>query len=244
MVFKFTSTGLRLAVGINDGTINIYDTQSKELLTTTAIEDLQVRALAYSPNNQELAIGCTDGVVVFWDSHSDEPGHTLKFGTAAVRCVSYSPWKDWFAFGDNDNRVLLCRCHPSQSDSSDMEASWYVVYVVEGFLGLVTDIVWNPAVRNEFVTGSCDRSVRVWRTLEGVDGGDGPVSVELVWGSNIGMLSAPGMRLDGIVALDAGSRRLLKQRGAVGDILAFERDEADVGPGGVLEGTGEVKLKE
>ncbi|KAF9119466.1 hypothetical protein BGX30_003819 [Mortierella sp. GBA39] len=235
MVLTFTSTGLQLAVGVNDGMVNIYDTQSKELLTTTTIEDQEVRALAYSPNNQELAIGCADGVVVFWDPQSDEPGHTLNFRAGTARCITYSPWKDWLAFGDQETRVHLCRRSQSQSESSDMEASWCVVHVFEGFLHWVTNITWNPVVRNEFATGSYDRSVRVWRILEGDDGGDGSVSVELVWGSNIAMLGAAGMRLDGVVGLDAGSRRLLMQRGAVGDVLTFEMDEAVVGSDSVLE---------
>ncbi|KAF9119286.1 hypothetical protein BGX30_003943 [Mortierella sp. GBA39] len=239
IAFTFTSTGLRLAAGINDGTVNIYDTQSKELLTTTTLEDQGVSALAYSPDNQELAIGGTEGAIVFWDTQLDERGHTLNFGAAAVRCITYSPWVDWLAFGDEDMSVHLCRRRQSQSESSDMEASWCVVYVVEGFLYWVRDIAWNPVVRNEFVTGCHDRSVRVWRILEGGDGGDGSVSVELVWGSSIGMLGAAGMMLDDVVGLDAGSRRLLKQRGAVGDFLALEKDEADVGSDGVLDVAGE-----
>ncbi|KAK3820668.1 MAG: hypothetical protein JOS17DRAFT_777715 [Linnemannia elongata] len=108
-----------------------------------------------------------------------------------------------------------------------MEASWCVVYAVEGSLSWVRDLAWNPVVRNEFVTGCQGRSVRVWRILEGDDDGDDSVTVELVWGSNIGMLGAAGMRLDGVVDLDADSRRLLKQRGAVGDVLGFDMDEAD-----------------
>ncbi|KAK3820728.1 MAG: WD40-repeat-containing domain protein [Linnemannia elongata] len=210
IALTFTSTGLRLALGINDGMVNVYDTQSKELLTATTIEDQGVSALAYSPNNQELAIGGTAGAVFFWDpSQSDEPGYTLNGGPAAVRSISYSPWKDWLAYGDEGMKVHLCRRRLTQSESSDMEPSWSVVYVVEGFLQA---------------------------TMVGDDGGDTSVTVELVWGSNIGMLGAVGMRLDGVVGLDAGSRRLLEQRGAVGDFLS---DEADVGSDGVLEVAGE-----
>ena len=125
-----------------------------------------------------------------------------------------------------------------------MEPSWCVVSVVEGFLGWIRAIDWNPVVQNEFVTGCQDRSVRVWRILDGDNGGNGSVSVELVWGSNICMLSAAGIKLDGVVGLDAGNRRLLIQRGAVGDFLAFERDQKDVGSDGVLKVAGEVGLKE
>ncbi|KAF9280009.1 hypothetical protein BGZ88_012426 [Linnemannia elongata] len=235
MALTFTSTGLRLAVGFDDGTVKIYDTQSKELLTTTTTENKGVSALAYSPNDQELAIGCFDGVAVFWHPELEVPGNTLHFGTAAVNCITHSPWKDWLTFGGYDMRVHLCQRHQSQSESSDMEALWCVVSVVEGFLDWVWDVAWNPVVRNEFVTGCMDRSVRVWRILESDDGGDGSVSVELVWGSSIGMLGAVGMRLDGVVGLDAGNLKLLRQRGAIGEFSAFEKDEADVGSGSVLD---------
>lgn len=91
------------------------------------------------------------------------------------------------------------------------------VFVVEGFLDLVNDIVWNPVVPLESVTGSRDSFVRVWRILEGNNNDE--VSVDLVWGSNIGTLVASGMRLDGVTGLDAVSRKLLTQRGAVDDSL-------------------------
>ncbi|KAK5797127.1 WD40-repeat-containing domain protein [Linnemannia elongata] len=240
----FTSTGLRLAVGINDRTVNIYDTQSKELLTTKTIEDPGVKALAYSPNNQELAISCFNGVVLFLDPEDDKPGYTVTLGTAPLHRISYSPWEDWLVFGNLDHRAHLCRRRQSQLGLDDTEGSWCYVYVVDRFLSFIMDIAWNHVVRNEFVTGCMDRSVRVWRILEDDDGGNGSVSADVVWGTNIGMLVAAGMMLDSVVGLDAGNRRLLKQRGAVGDTLDFERDEADVESDGVVEVAGEVGLKE
>ncbi|KAF9128322.1 hypothetical protein BG015_004357, partial [Linnemannia schmuckeri] len=169
---------------------------------------------------------------------SGEPGYNLDFGSAAVRCISYSPWNDWMAFGDEDSRVHLC-----SRQSSGMETLWSIVFVLEGFLDWIRDIAWNPVVQHEFVTGCQDRSVRVWRILESKDDGDDSVSVDLVWASNIGMLGASGMRLDGVVGLDINNRRLLKQRGAVGDSLIFEGDGVDPGFDGTWEGAEEVGLE-
>lgn len=75
-----------------------------------------------------------------------------------------------------------------------------VAFSAKGFLNLISDIAWNSVTPLEFVTGSYDRSVRIWRISESSDGDT--VSVDLVWSSNIGILGAFGVLLEGVVGLD------------------------------------------
>jgi hypothetical protein len=79
----------------------------------------------------------------------------------------------------------------------------------------------------EYVAGCDDRTVHVWRTSEGDDGS--VLSVDNVWGSNIGILGALGMQLDGVVNLDSDNRRLLLQHGSINGFLTSERDGGNVG---------------
>lgn len=218
----FSPTGSLLAVGDPDGTVNVYDTKTRTRLTTTKIKDENFGALAFSPNGQELALGGEDRIY-FWDLQSKKPGHKQDIHYFGIGCMSYSPCGKWIAFGEEEkSSIQLCR----RRRVNDL-TSWRHVAVVEGSLDFINSIVWNPVTPLEFVTCSMDRSVRVWRISEGKDGGGGAVSVDLVWGSNIGMLGASGMRLEGVVGLDAISQKLLKQRGAVGGALSSKGVEVD-----------------
>ncbi|KAG0054702.1 hypothetical protein BGZ89_002566, partial [Linnemannia elongata] len=215
-----------LAVGDWDGTVNVYDIQTRAVLTTTTLDDDAVFSLAYSPNGQELAVGI-DGAILFWDLQSKEPGDKLKLNDYGVHPIVYSPCGEWIACGDGYCSLQLCRRQSSEKNT------WRCVSVVKGFLMEVVAIAWNPVVPLEFVTGSQDRSIRVWRISDSNDGG--VVSVEMVWGSNVGVLGASGMRIDDVIGLDAESRRLLIQRGAVDGNSVSKEDESNPSSGGVVK---------
>ncbi|KAG0288350.1 hypothetical protein BGZ96_007854 [Linnemannia gamsii] len=219
----FSPTGFELAVGDAEGRVCVYDTQTKKKLKWTVFEEDKVSALAYSPNGQELAIG-VDSYLSLWDQNQETPVRYLEYSCIGrVYCIAYSPCERWIAFAPTEEAtVRLCR-----RELSDMEA-WSDVAIVEGSRNTISAIAWNPVVPLMFVTGSADRSVRVWRISESL-GDSGAVSVDMVWGSNIGVLSAFGMVLEGIIGLDAVSRKLLIQCGAVDDTLISEADETDPG---------------
>ncbi|KAG0310380.1 hypothetical protein BGZ97_012604 [Linnemannia gamsii] len=150
--------------------------------------------------------------------------------------LAFSPTGSQLAVGDKKATVSVydtCTKELLASTTVEGERVSALAYSPNGQeLGsrdIVRSIAWNPVVPLEFVTGCQDRSVRVWRISESSDG-CGAVSVDLMWASNIGMLSASGMTLDGVIGLDVDSRKILKQRGAVGDVLTIEGDGAGDSP--------------
>ncbi|KAF9271480.1 hypothetical protein BGZ88_006090, partial [Linnemannia elongata] len=85
----------------------------------------------------------------------------------------------------------------------------------------VLDIAWNPIVPMEFVTGSMDESVRVWRVSSDGEG----VVVNLLWGTNLAVLHAAGLMLKGTTGLGPMQKKLLIQCGAVSNLTGMNSEE-------------------
>ncbi|KAH7056574.1 WD40-repeat-containing domain protein [Linnemannia elongata] len=172
-----------------------------------------VTTMTYSSCGRWLLSACLDKAVRLWDLHEDgsapgQGGHVFE-----ISALAYSPCGTWIASGSMDETVRLWH------RQSEEENTWSCVSVVRGFFGFIRDIAWNPVVPMEFVTACKDGSVRVWGVSPGVEG-EGvskgqAVEVRFLWGSDLGILCAADMKLEGVVGLDLMNRRLLVQRGAV-----------------------------
>ncbi|KAG0055751.1 hypothetical protein BGZ89_002284 [Linnemannia elongata] len=171
----------------------------------------------YSPDGQRIVLGTEASRVLIWDLKSDEPGVKLEGHTDEVYSVAYSPCGKWILSGSRDKTLRLW--------SGDVDM-WSCVAVVRGCPEPVTSVAWSPVVPLEFVTGSNDGSVRVWRILSAEAG---EASVHMHWGSHIGRLCVADLTFKGAVGLSPIYRKLLVQRGAIGDSLLPKSDEAEEG---------------
>ncbi|KAG0067851.1 hypothetical protein BGZ89_005586, partial [Linnemannia elongata] len=226
----FSPTGHQLAVGFTTGTVSLFDpvsmalvVASKKKLQAGGRDDRRL-VLKYSPSGRQLAMGTAAGSIYLWnvaqsaaegDTEKEEPGVLVQLldGPQEISALAYSPCGTWIASGSMDETVRLWY------RQSEEENTWSCVSVVRGFFGFIRDIAWNPVVPMEFVTACKDGSVRVWGVSPGVEGGgvskgEG-VEVRFLWGSDLGILCAADMKLEGVVGLDLMNRRLLVQRGAV-----------------------------
>ncbi|OAQ23073.1 WD40 repeat-like protein, partial [Linnemannia elongata AG-77] len=66
-----------------------------------------LKALAYSPNDQQLAIGGSDNSIYLWDGQSQEPGIKLDGHSTTIQSIIYSPCAQWIASGSKDRTVQL-----------------------------------------------------------------------------------------------------------------------------------------
>ncbi|KAG9069576.1 hypothetical protein KI688_010480 [Linnemannia hyalina] len=157
----------------------------------------------YSPDGQRLVLGTEASSIMLWDLQSYRPHFKLEGHTGAVLSVAYSPCGKWILSSSQDKTVRLW--------SGEVD-SWSCVAVVSGCSEAVKSVAWNPVVPMEFVTGSDDGSVRVWR-ISGAETGD--VSIRMRWSSYIGQLYVVGLTFKGAVGLSSLSKKLLVQRGAI-----------------------------
>ena len=184
----FSATGDLLAVGAWDGTIWLFDTQSKSLVTYSSIyDDLEV--MSFSPDGQQLAVGTFDALIYLRSLQSEERDIELRGHTKKVTCIAYSPCGEWIASGSDDKTVRVWHRWRPPGEAEN----WSCVSTVHCYFDSVLDIAWNPAVPMEFVTSCRDESVRVWRVSS--DGED--VVVKMLWGTNLAVLHADGLVLKG-----------------------------------------------
>ncbi|KAI1290648.1 hypothetical protein EDD11_009132 [Mortierella claussenii] len=132
----------------------------------------------------------------------------LKIFTSAM---AWSPCRKWLAIGSHDCAVRLWKIQDGE-DPDALEVTYAAL--LQKFQS-VTSLAWNPNpdFPMQFVTGSSDNSICVWRIVED---GRNNVRICLVWGSFPDQLNVTGTKITKV--LDLGEKqRLLQQHGAIDD---------------------------
>ncbi|KAG0061702.1 hypothetical protein BGZ89_011240, partial [Linnemannia elongata] len=223
---KFSPTGHRLAICSRDGIVWLFDPQTRILLTSKKLWEEAILALDYSPKGDQLALG-TPASVVLCNLQSDEPSLELKdaassegsFDRWVTVAVAYSPCGQFLASANKDYIVHLWH---RQLTEGDIE-SWSCAAVLRVFLAQVTSLSWNPAVPTEFITSSCDGSIRVWR----VSSDEGTVAVKMLWGTNLRRLCTAGVVLKCATGLSPIHQALLAQRRGFNRGLSSDENVSD-----------------
>ncbi|ESA32547.1 wd40 repeat-containing protein [Leptolyngbya sp. Heron Island J] len=190
----FSPNGKRLAIGLENSQIQIWQLgEQQNLLTTLAGHTGPVTSLAFAPDGQKLASASEDKTVRLWQQNGT-PIKTLTPHIAAVRTVEFSPDGKMLASGADDRTIRLytpdgkllhtLRGHNAQvkglafSPDSSMvaSASWdetirlwntkgQFIRDIRGHNALVYDVSFSPD--GQFLaSGSWDKTVRTW-TLAG-----------------------------------------------------------------------------
>lgn len=88
---SFSRDGKLLASGSSDGTVKLWDTDSKIELRTFTGHTKEVAAVAFSPGGNTIASGSWDGTLKLWDVASGRELYTIKGGPNFVQGVAFSP---------------------------------------------------------------------------------------------------------------------------------------------------------
>ncbi|KAF9945223.1 U3 snoRNP protein [Mortierella alpina] len=213
----------QIVLSLQDFKLRLYDPRAQDpctvLKTLESIGFGTIVSMDCSPGGQEVAIGAWgNGTVHLWDFQPDKICTELKGHDLEVSSVAYSPCGQWILSGSKDKTVRVWRFGAGEANS------WSCVGVVRGCSDSISSVAWNPVAALEFVTGCDDSSVRIWRIAshDNMDGGD--VSVQMLWGNDVGILCASDLSLQGAIGLSPINQKLLLQRGAKGDSLHSEDD--------------------
>ncbi len=154
----YSPDGKTCAIGLRNGTINVYDALSWEKMHTLQGHTAAVSSVTYSPSGQQIASGSKDKTVRLWDARTGQPCHNLQGHIKSVTSVTYSPSGQQIASGSDDKAVRLWDAHTGQ-----------LTCTLQGHTDVVSSVTYSPSGQ-QIASGSRDQTVRLWDAHSGQPG--------------------------------------------------------------------------
>ncbi|KAF9178248.1 hypothetical protein BGZ50_007948, partial [Haplosporangium sp. Z 11] len=151
----YSPDGGTCAMGLEDGTISVYDTSTWARIHTLSGHTLPVMSVVYSPSGQQIASGSHDMSVRLWDAQTGAPGPILSGHTSYIASVAYSPSGQQIASGSYDNTVRLWDAQTGVPGP-----------VLSGHTDIVSSVVYSPCGL-QIASGGYDDTVRLWDAQTG-----------------------------------------------------------------------------
>lgn len=188
--------GLRIAAGLDDGTVRVWDAETGRSTAEFDGHAGQVRSIAFSPDGHRIVAGTSNGTVWLWDVATDR--FTALDGRGEqVSIVAFSPDGQLIAVGGAHATVHVW----------DGRTGRRIVELV-GQESAVAGVAWSPD-GSRIVTGDLQGAARVW---------------EVATARQIATLSAPGEFFTVLsVAWSADGRRIAAS-GSYGVIRVWDAD--------------------
>ena len=151
----FSPDGTSLAIGLQNGHIDVYSTLNWEIIRTWKGHDKPIVKVEYSPDGNLICSGSRDCTVRLWITESGVCQNTLIGHTDEVRCVAYSPHGHQVASASNDKAIRLW--DPATGDCCQ---------ILSGHEGRVNCVLYSP--KGDYIaSGSADFTMRLWSVVSG-----------------------------------------------------------------------------
>ncbi|KAJ5313615.1 uncharacterized protein N7443_000499 [Penicillium atrosanguineum] len=177
----FSPDGQQLASGSWGGTIRLWNTVTGALQQTLEGHSNWVTTVMFSPDSRRLASGSWDMTVRLWDTFTGALHQTLKGHLNSVDSVAFSRDGRLLASGSRDSTIRIWHV-----------ATGLTKQIFEGHTNWVTTVIFSPdgqwlasgpgprstnargttlwlhdPARGALVSGSWDRTVRLWNVTTG-----------------------------------------------------------------------------
>jgi WD40 repeat protein len=139
-----------LAVGLDNGDINIYAVLDWEKIRTLTGHTGLIWCVVYSPRGDQIASSSVDKTVRLWDSKTGLLQYTLTAHTDWVRCVAYLPQGNQVASASDDGTIRLWN-----------KDTGVCSQILSGHTHEIRCIACSPNSQ-QIVSGSSDCTVRLW----------------------------------------------------------------------------------
>eukprot|EP00937_MAST-01D_sp_MAST-1D-sp2_P001144 g1144.t1 len=160
---KNAPTGL-VAAGYSDGTVRIFNQQTRELVVTLKGHKKEIGALAFTADGSRLASGSRDTDVIIWDVISE---------TGQVRLRGHKDEVTGVAFVERAGANMLV-----SASKDTLLKVWDLTtqHCVQTCVGHRTE-VWSIAIdpqQRRLITGASDDQIRLWS----INAGDEPAAAD------------------------------------------------------------------
>ncbi|KAK3811110.1 MAG: hypothetical protein J3Q66DRAFT_443360 [Benniella sp.] len=189
---------------INDAcTIRVWDIGTGECRHILIGHNARVVYVTYSPNGDRIVSGGVDGSMKIWDTKAGVCLCTLSGHSGEVNRIVYSSRGDLVVSASKDKSIRVWDVKSGQCRA-----------VIQDFQDEINDISWVGSYDMNYLAVGCrDGVVGVWQML--VDGDR--CGVSLRWKTSKGELDMTDATIHDAQGLSQLNRKLLMQRGAVGE---------------------------
>lgn len=162
---EWIQEGTTLAVGKNNGTVELWDCNKMKRLRVMTGHTARVGSLAW--NSYLVSSGSRDGSIIHHDVRQREHNvATLNGHTQEVCGLKWSPDAKYLASGGNDNLVNIWSAIGGGSLSTSTEA----LYVFNQHQAAVRALAWCPWQPHILASGggTADRCIKFWNVNTGI----------------------------------------------------------------------------
>jgi WD40 repeat protein len=147
--------GQILASGSQDGTINLWNIDTAELMDAIAAHSEGVTSLTFSPDGKTLVSGSADSTINVWDVQTKELQHSLTDSSTRVRSIAISPNGQILASGSEDKTIKLWHLPTGE-----------LLNTLTGHWGEVNAVAISRDGQT-LVSASWDETIRLWHLPTG-----------------------------------------------------------------------------
>jgi serine/threonine protein kinase len=186
---RFAPDGQTLAMGIDDGTVRLWDPITGGVKQTLTAHASPVWSLAYSADGRQMATGSDDGGLKLWDATAGTERMTIPHPTA-VRAVAFLPDGKTVVTGTRNGKVRFWDT-----------ATGKETVTTTGHAGNVVAVAVNPDGRT-VASASGDKTVKLWDAVTGQQ--------RLTLPGNTGAVYAVAFAPDGKTVATGGWDRIVR----------------------------------
>jgi eukaryotic-like serine/threonine-protein kinase len=138
-----------LAIGLDDGSVKVWDTKSGQIRRHIQAHDGPVWSLKFSNDGKQLATASDDGIVKVWNTETLENPIELD-NQFPVRTVAFSPDGTKLATGSRKAQITLWDLRTKETLMS-----------VKAHKGTIVALAFSPNGK-KLASGGVDRTVKLW----------------------------------------------------------------------------------
>ena len=167
----FSQDGNKIVTGSDDKIVRILDTLTGNVEKTLNGHTDIIMSVSFSPDGMKIVSGSSDNTVRIWNSLDGTIIKTLDGYSGNVLSVAFSPDGKKIVFGSTNKTIRIWDTSTGIMEKTLNSIRNVFTGPIEktlyGHSGFVTSVAFSPDGK-KIVSGSYDRTVRIWDAVTGV----------------------------------------------------------------------------